>query len=164
MNELMNNQIQTMTLKEITDLLNVRHNDAMKIVKRMSESKGFGAVTIISYQYSKGNNAFGTLETYQLDKRQSLAVAGKLNTDLLMRVIDRWQELEQLTKPKELTILDYAKALIESDARLQEETRLRLEEKENNQALAQLMNLSNKEEDREDNHWAAVRILKLINK
>ena len=29
-----------------------------------------------------------------LDKRQSVAVAAKLNTALLMRVIDRWQELE----------------------------------------------------------------------
>lgn len=62
------------------------------------------------------------------------------------------------------TMLDYAKALIETSEKLRIETELRIEEKENNKALAQLMNLSNKEEDAKDNHWAACRILKLINK
>ena len=33
---------QTMTLKEITDLLEVRHNDAMKTVSKMAESIEFG--------------------------------------------------------------------------------------------------------------------------
>lgn len=84
----------TMSLKEITDLLEVRHNDAMKIVEKMIENKDFGTATKISYQYIKGNNAKGTIDTYQLNKRQSIAVAAKLNTSLLMRIIDRLQELE----------------------------------------------------------------------
>lgn len=86
------NAKQTMTLKEITDLLNVRHNDAMKTVTKMAESIEFGNVTRIPYRTGQGNE----YETYQLDKRQSLAVSAKLNTDLLMRVIDRWQELENM--------------------------------------------------------------------
>ena len=40
---------QTMSLKDITDLLNVRHNDAMKVVEKMAESPEFGAITKISY-------------------------------------------------------------------------------------------------------------------
>jgi len=81
---------QAMTLKEITDLLETRHNDAMKVVAKMTESPEFGCVTKASYRTTQGNE----YETYALDKRQSVAVAAKLNTPLLMRVIDRWQELE----------------------------------------------------------------------
>ena len=38
--------------------------------------------------------AIGEIETYQLNKRQSIAVAARLNTALLMRIIDRWQGTE----------------------------------------------------------------------
>lgn len=86
----LNPQIKSMSLKDITDLLETRHNDAMKVVDKMAESTEFGSVTKISYRTSQGNE----YETYALDKRQSVAVAAKLNTALLMRVIDRWQELE----------------------------------------------------------------------
>ena len=88
------NETKTMTLKEITDLLDVRHNDAMKIVEKMIEKSSFGTATKISYQLPKGNGATQTIETYQLDYRQSMAISAKLNTELLMRVIDRWHELE----------------------------------------------------------------------
>jgi len=81
---------KNMTLKEITDLLEVRHNDAMKTVKIMMKDQLFGNVTKLSYRTSRGN----TYETYGLNKRQSIAVASRLNTNLLMRIIDRWQELE----------------------------------------------------------------------
>jgi hypothetical protein len=84
----------TMTLKEITDLLDVRHNDAVSVVERMSADSGFGTCTKISYMLTIGNNAKRAMETYQLNKRQSIAVAANLNTALLMRIIDRWQELE----------------------------------------------------------------------
>src|SRR5690606_11064261 len=85
---------QSMTLKEITDLLEVRHNDAMVVVARMTKEVEFGTATKISQQYIKGNGAKGFLTTYHLNKRQSIAVAARLNTSLLMRIIDRWQELE----------------------------------------------------------------------
>ena len=89
----LNNEI-TMTLKEITDLLEVRHDNAMNVVAKMVENLDFGTAPIIQEQYIKGNGAVGLTNTYQLNKRQSIAVAAKLNTSLLMRIIDRWQELE----------------------------------------------------------------------
>jgi len=95
MNELIKNTEQTMSLKDITDLLETRHNDAMKVVEKMAESLEFGSVTKISYRTTQGNE----YDTYALDKRQSVAVSAKLNTALLMRVIDRWQELES-AQPK----------------------------------------------------------------
>jgi hypothetical protein len=91
--KLFNNEL-SMTLKEITDLLEVRHNDAMKTVERMSKSQEFGLLRDYRIKQKTG---FGEkdLDTYLLDKRQTLAVASKLNTNLLFKVIDRLEQLEQ---------------------------------------------------------------------
>lgn len=82
----------TMTLKEITDLLSVRHDRAFDKVSKMLDSEEFGTVSIQDIVY---NDRGQTIKTYLLDKTQSIAVAAKLNTDLLVRVIKRWQELEE---------------------------------------------------------------------
>ena len=86
---------QTMTLKEITDLLKVRHNDAMSVVAAMTENPEFGLATKISYPIISGKGRKQYIETYQLNKRQSIAASARLNTALLMRIVDRWQELEE---------------------------------------------------------------------
>ncbi|MDX8383588.1 MAG: hypothetical protein R8M45_05865, partial [Ghiorsea sp.] len=95
----------TMTLKEITDLLEVEHNKAMKTVDRMTDSQGFGTVAKTSTVYNEHGQ---TIETYILNRRQSMAVSARLNTDLLMKVIDRLDELEQ-NKPA--LPVDYSSAL-----------------------------------------------------
>ena len=88
------NVMKTMTLKEITDLLDVRHNDAMKVVERMAaESPDFGLLR--KFRKSPVEGIGRPFDTYELDKRQSIAVAARLNTALLMRIVDRWQELEE---------------------------------------------------------------------
>lgn len=93
-------KIETMTLKEITDLLDVRHNDAMLTVDIMVTDQDFGSVTEIPYRTSRGN----TYITYQLSKLQSIAVAARLSTALLMKVIIRWNYLEE-----QLSILQFRK-------------------------------------------------------
>jgi len=52
MNEL-TEENQTMTLKEITDLLEVRHNNAMIAVEKMAESPDFGTIQKTSSVYNK---------------------------------------------------------------------------------------------------------------
>ncbi len=91
---------QTMTLKEITDLLDVRHRDAMKVVDKMIENQEFGLAAKISLPIKSGKGRIQHIQTYQLDKRQSIAVSARLNTSLLMKVVDRWQELEVSVKQK----------------------------------------------------------------
>ena len=93
------NAAMTMTLKEITDLLNVRHDKAMLKVAEMAKEPEFGWLSKTDIQYSSGKGRIETIETYQLNKRQSIAVSARLNTALLMRIIDRWQELENQSKP-----------------------------------------------------------------
>ena len=107
------NAAMTMTLKEITDLLNVEHNKAMNKVEKMAEDPEFGTVAKTSTVY---NDKGQTIQTYQLDKRQSIAVASRLNTALLMRIIDRWQELENQSKPSmPTTYIAALEALIASE-------------------------------------------------
>jgi len=88
------NNEATMTLKEITDLLEVEHNKAMRIVSKMTESQGFGQVEKMATCIEIGNGAKRDIQTYRLNRRQSMAVSARLNTDLLMKVIDRLDELE----------------------------------------------------------------------
>ena len=107
--------IKTMTLKEITDLLDVPHSKAMLKVEKMSADTEFGTLSKMDTVY---NSQGQTVETYILDKRQSMAVAAVLNTALLMRVIDRWQELESAAQtPAALpgNYIEALQALIESE-------------------------------------------------
>ena len=77
MNDLVTN-VASMTLKEITDLLNVRHDKAMVKVAEMAEDPAFGWMSKMDIQYSSGKGRIDQIETYQLDKRQSIAVAARL--------------------------------------------------------------------------------------
>ena len=106
----------TMTLKEITDLLKVRHDKAMVRVAEMAESPDFGTMPKTDIAYNQHGQ---TTTTFLLDKRQSIAVAAALNTSLLMRIIDRWQELEGAA-PKPLSQIEQVRLLLESLEREEE--------------------------------------------
>lgn len=84
------------TLKEITDLIGVEHNKAMKKVAKLAEEPDFGTVAKTASVY---NDKGQTVETYSLNKFQAIAVGAKLNNKLLMKVIVRLEELEKV-KPK----------------------------------------------------------------
>lgn len=89
-----NLKIESMTLKEITDLLGVRHDNAVRLVKELVQNQEFGTSPQIEVLYKVNNGAERVLKTYRLNKRQSLAVASRLNIELLMKLVDRWQYLE----------------------------------------------------------------------
>lgn len=117
---------KTMTLKELTDLIEVRHDKAMSKVDSLAKDAEFGTVSKMDIVY---NGKGQTIETYILDKRQSIAVASRLNTALLMRIIDRWQELEKASQPQ--VPQTYAAALLEAGRLALENEQLQLEAKEN---------------------------------
>ena len=89
----MHSQNIEITLKEITDLISVEHNKAMKVVEKLSQEPSFGTVEKIATVY---NNKGQTIDTYKLNKKQAIAVGAKLNNSLLMKVIDRLEELESI--------------------------------------------------------------------
>ena len=110
------NAAMTMTLKEITDLLKVRHDKAMLKVAEMAKEQEFGWMSKTDIQYSSGKGRIETIQTYQLNKRQSIAASARLNTALLMRIIDRWQELENQSKPSmPTTYIAALEALVASE-------------------------------------------------
>ena len=106
-----------MSLKEITDLIGVRHDKACLKVLSMAEEPEFGTVSIIDIVY---NDKGQTVQTYMLDRRQSIAVAARLNTALMMRVIDRWQALE--SKQPENPLLQLAHAVMTAQGIIQDQS------------------------------------------
>lgn len=86
-----NQNTGVITLKEITDLINVQHSKAMLKVQELSKEPSFGEVS--KFDTFNLNNV--KVETYLLNKKQAIAVGAKLNNSLLMKVIDRLEELEK---------------------------------------------------------------------
>ena len=94
------NEEVVITLKEITDLINVQHSKAMEKVKKLAKEPSFGEVSKMDTFNLNGVK----VKTYGLNKKQAIAVGAKLNNSLLMKVIDRLEELERAkSQPKELT-------------------------------------------------------------
>ncbi|MBL3520283.1 ORF6C domain-containing protein [Arcobacter lanthieri] len=103
------------TLKEITDLISVEHNKAMKIVEKLTNEASFGQVEKTATCITIGNGAVRDIDTYLLTKKQAIAVGAKLNNSLLMKLVDRLEQLENQNKPK--TTLDL---IIQSAQKMQE--------------------------------------------
>ena len=84
--------VERIQLKELTDKLKIRHNDAMHTVDRLmaDSDKAFGEVELTTYKTSRGN----TYQTYLLDYTQSLMVIAKLNFMILCHFVDFWLDRE----------------------------------------------------------------------
>ena len=92
-----NQNTGVITLKEITDLISARHNDSMSKVEKLALEPSFGALRKTRIVYNEQGQE---VDTYLLTKKQAIAVGAKLNNSLLMKVIDRLEELENQNKPK----------------------------------------------------------------
>lgn len=142
----MNLAIQTqdngvITLKEITDLIGVRHNDAMRKVEDLAKEPDFGSLRKTRIQYLSGKNTIQEMDTYIFDKIQAIAVGARLNNNLLMKVIKRLEELEkqnQYQVPKTF----HEALLLAADLEKQNET-LKLENKKQSQFISNVVHSNN---------------------
>ena len=84
--------IELVSLKDITDKLSTRHNNAMRSVDRMvnSADQAFGQVFVGSYTDVMGR----THPTYMLDSTQALMVAARLDLPTLCEFVDFWLSRE----------------------------------------------------------------------
>ena len=103
MNDLVLNQnsvnVGVITLKDVTDLISVEHNKAMKVVEKLCLESSFGGVEKIATPTYNPNGSFNrNIDTYLLNKKQAIAVGAKLNNKLLMKLVDKLEELE-IRKP-----------------------------------------------------------------
>jgi len=122
------------TLKEITDLITTEHNKAMKIVEKLSLESSFGSVEKTATPTYNPNGSFNrNIDTYLLTKKQAIAVGAKLNNSLLMKVIDRLEELELQNKPKtQLDLIIQSAQIMQEIQNVQEKQNQRLEHIESN--------------------------------
>ena len=118
----------SITLKDLTDLINVQHSKAMEKVLKLSQEPSFGEVSVIDTFNLNGVK----VETLLLNKKQAIAAGAKLNNGLLMLVIDKMEDLQkQLTQPKTMVsreimllaqgyqIMDDRVAMLEQTKRLE---------------------------------------------
>lgn len=81
----------TMTLKDLTNLIGVRHDKAMTKVLELEREQGFGTVSKTDIVYNEKGQ---TIPTLLLNKKQAIAAAARLNNSALMMVVNRLEELE----------------------------------------------------------------------
>ena len=62
------NEQYVITLKEITDLIGVEHNKAMRKVEELANEEGFGTLAKTATVY---NDKGQTIPTYQFTKKQA---------------------------------------------------------------------------------------------
>jgi len=88
-------------------LIGVQHSKAMKKVEKLAEEPSFGVLSKMAITSSELGGR--PTVTVLLNKKQAIAVGAKLNNKLLMKVIDRLEELEKAkSQPKELTRTELA--------------------------------------------------------
>ena len=73
-------------------MIGVQHSKAMEKVKKLAKEPSFGVLSKMAITSSELGGR--PTETYVFNKKQAIAVGAKLNNSLLMRVIDRLEELE----------------------------------------------------------------------
>jgi len=105
------------TLKEITDILEVRHDKSMKKIEELAKEPSFGAMSKMDTINLNGLK----VKTYLLNKKQAIAVGARLNNTLLMKLIDKLEELEAKNKPSlPTTYKEALLALIAKEEELEE--------------------------------------------
>jgi Rha family phage regulatory protein len=103
-------QTQTMTSKEIAELTGKNHSDVLRDIRNLQDQvKGESIFALSSYLSEQGKE----LPMYSLDKKQTLLLISGYNALLRLKIINRWEELEQNLTPK--TYIEALKALVVSE-------------------------------------------------
>ena len=93
------NQEYVITLKEITDLIGARHNEAMKKVEELANEDGFGWLRKTRSQYESGKGRIDEIDTYIFTKKQAIAVGARLNnTRTDNRCSQIWRHLQRFIR------------------------------------------------------------------
>mgnify|MGYP003647555565 CR=1 FL=1 len=88
MNQLINSDNLTMSSEQLSELLEIRHDNLRAKALKMKEAGNIA----FTENLVKGSGRSKSVMSF--DKRNSMIIAAKLNDQLLVAVIDRWIELE----------------------------------------------------------------------
>lgn len=119
-----NSSVLTMSSREITDLVESRHDSVKRTIERLQD-KGLIQLTPMV----EVKNHLGQVVTeYQLIKRDSYVVVAQLSPEFTARLVDRWQELENQQMPQIPQTLSEALRLAADQAEQIERQNLLLEQ------------------------------------
>ena len=104
MNELIQNSFNTLTMssREITALTGKKHYNVKRDIELLAAQLEVD-VSEFEHIYTDSQNREQT--EYLLDKETCLCLGGGYNAKLRMKIIKRWQELEQATIPTDPFLL-----------------------------------------------------------
>lgn len=92
MNAIINAAIaQTMSSREIADLVDSRHSDVIRSIDRLADAGAVDRYAPTAYTHPQNGQ---TYQCYMLTKRDSYVVVAQLSPQFTARLVDRWQELE----------------------------------------------------------------------
>ena len=87
---------QTMSSREIAELVESRHSDIVRSIVRLMSNNVISGYAPTAYTHPQNGQ---TYECYYLNKRDSLVVVAQNCPQFTARIVDRWQELEAQQKP-----------------------------------------------------------------
>lgn len=131
MNELLpindkNASALTMSSREITKLVNSRHNDVCKSIETLISKGVIGGYQPKPYTHPQNGQIY---YEYFLNKRDTYILVAQFSPEFTAAVIDRWQELENQQNPTALLPQNYLQALEQLVASEKEKQALALENK-----------------------------------
>jgi phage regulator Rha-like protein len=130
------NEVQTMTSREIAELVESRHSDIMRSITRLATA-GIIRQPPSAFSEEINNLGFKVKREYFVfsgpeGKRDSIVVVAQNCPEFTARLVDRWQELEQkqqvpalnLNDPAQLRglLTDYVERVIKLEEKVVEDT------------------------------------------
>ncbi|UNK26244.1 phage antirepressor KilAC domain-containing protein [Serratia plymuthica] len=94
MNTLITSAEQTMSSREIAQLVESRHSDVCTAIERLVKRSAISGYAAMPYTHPQNGRQYSE---YQVNKRDSYVVVAQLSPEFTARLVDRWQELENRT-------------------------------------------------------------------
>lgn len=117
---------QSMSSREISDLLNSRHDKVKQSIDRLVQRGTIVQPPVGDEQTKDSLGRPRTESVYHLCKRDSFVVVAQLSPEFTARLVDRWQELEDQADGRVRIPANYAEALQVAADQAKESQRLQL--------------------------------------
>jgi phage regulator Rha-like protein len=98
MNQLIKSNSDTMSSREIADLVGSRHDDVKRTITRLAERQVIQLPPMADVKNHRKQN----VSEYRVCKRDTYVIVAQLSPEFTGRLVDRWQELEAMAAQTEL--------------------------------------------------------------
>lgn len=140
---------ERMTSLQIAEITGKPHNDVMKAIRKMEpawQKVQGGNFSLMQEEVDTNNGGHKMRPYYSLNKEECLYIATKFNDEARAKLIKRWKELEEQSKPSvPQNYLEALKSLVKSE---EEKQQLALENRKQQQEILTIskenMELGNK--------------------